>query len=75
MNFDFDYFKEELLRFRGMMCDRKFSVEQLDKVFKGLLYVYFRVEANLDEEEIMKNWIVATTIEFDRRKQFLILGE
>jgi len=72
MNLTFNYFKEEVLRFRELFGNIKSSIENLDKAFKGLSYVYLNVVCeNEKEEDSLKNLFVATIKEWEIRRRYL----
>jgi len=72
MNLTFNYFKEEVLRFRELFGNIKSSIENLDKAFKGSSYVYLNVVCeNEKEEDSLKNLFVATIKEWEIRRRYL----
>ncbi len=77
MNFTREYFREELLRFRGLMSEKSFY-DDLDKpsnckssrAFYGLLYVYANTEGLTEDD---KSLMEATKLEFDRRLSYMLM--
>jgi len=75
--FSREYFREELLRFRGLMSEKsfyddlnKFSDCKSSRAFYGLLYVYVNT---LDLTEDDKVLMEATKLEFDRRLGYMLM--
>lgn len=44
MKFTKSYFKNEISQFWGMMGDKRYSVAEMDKAFKGLCLCYLHTE-------------------------------
>ena len=65
-----EYFRKEMIKFREMMGDKRFTVEQVSKALGGLLSVY--AECTLETPED-KEWaqraMDALCLEHDKRLQ------
>lgn len=71
MLIDYDYLIKQLMLFRNIMCSTKFTVEQKDNAFNGLVYAYLHHNIPIGKN---KNVIItlfeATSIEWERRRLF-----
>lgn len=71
-----EYFQKELTKFREIMGDRRFSVEDCSNALRGLLMVYINYEPeNEKEKETAKNIMLATCEEHDRRLALRLIHE
>jgi len=75
--FSREYFREELLRFRGLMSKKSFYDDlnkpsncKSSKAFYGLLYVYINSNG-LEEDDMIL--LEATKLEFDRRLSYMLM--
>ena len=67
MEVTWEYFCQEMMRFRQMIGLRKYSLEQWDAAWNGLLYVYLQLKDHHDEAV---NAIKALEIDYYRRVQY-----
>ena len=67
-----DYFLKEYHAFREIMCSRKYTVEQKDKAFSGLTYVYFNIDPNDPKLETCRSAYEALFHEFSMRQVYQI---
>ena len=75
MNLTFDYFKEEVLRFRKLFGSSKNSLEDLERAFVGLSYVYFNVVCEDEkEEDSSKKLFNMIVIEWERRRKLMFVN-
>jgi hypothetical protein len=81
---DLGYFAREVRAFREIMCDRRNTIERIDRAFQGLFYVFIRGTATGDEvqrgivsdadlEQAQRFWD-ATSEEWTRRSAIMIMA-
>ena len=71
MKFDLKYIMNELMQFREIMCSTKFTLEQKDNAFNGLVYAY--LHHNIPEGKDKEQMVVlfqATNMEWERRRLY-----
>ena len=71
MKIDYAYLIKELMQFRGIMCSTKFTLEQKDDAYNGLIYAYLHhdIPAGKDRDAAI-TLFQATNMEWERRRLF-----
>ena len=71
MKIDLKYLTNEIIQFRGIMCSKKFTLEQKDSAYNGLVYAYLHHEIPPGKDrETMITLFQATNIEWERRRLY-----
>lgn len=74
MIIDLDYFRSEIVKFRDIMCSRKFTTEQKDDAFYGLAYAYINCKATGDDNKQVITMFDMTRLEWERRRLYEVCG-
>ena len=77
VKFTREYFREELLRFRGLMSEKSFYDDcdhpsncKSSTAFYGLLYTYVNTKDLTEDDRIL---LEATKLEFDRGLSYMLM--
>lgn len=68
MKIDFEYFNKEVSKFRDIMGDRRYTVEQCSDALRGLLTVYMNAKFQDEQEQKTAELMMRViTIDHDKR--------
>lgn len=74
MEIDKDYMLKEINSFREIMCNKKYTVQQVSNALGGLLTAWTRFKPKDDEElTFLETMLQATTTEHDKRLAYRLV--
>ena len=75
MEITMDYFSSEYMKFRDIMCSKKYTPEQKLDAWGGLLTVYVNVKTdNKEDKDTLLVRMQALKREFDMRLEYELFG-
>ena len=71
--YTWDYFLEEHLRFREVSGSRKYTFEQLEEAFKGLMFVALNCAVPEDKKDMLTSLVQAISLEHQMRQRYRVM--